>query len=133
MSSVVEGRDRLQAALTKLSRRARARARDGEARGGRHAGVPAPPPVAPAPPLVRAEPRPEASRGRDPVPPVRIAIDLSELVDRLERIEEKISDLQRVPRPRPATGELFAEWVRLRRWEEIPFGDFLRLRRAGVL
>lgn len=57
----------------------------------------------------------------------------SELVDRLERIEERLADLQRPQRPIPASREIFSEWVRLRRWEEMSFGDFLRLRRSGVV
>jgi len=126
MTAIVEGRDRLQAALVALSRRSRPRAR---AAAGRTQ-----PPVErrttlPAAPL---QPAPAASRP-EPQAPVSISVDLSGLIERLERIEERISDLQRAPRPRPATGDLFAEWVRLRRWEEIPFADFLKLRRAGAI
>ncbi|HZI94496.1 MAG TPA: hypothetical protein VFE84_09645 [Patescibacteria group bacterium] len=55
----------------------------------------------------------------------------AELLDRLDRIEQRLGDLQRPVRPIPPSRELFAEWVRLRQWEEMPFGDFLKLRRAG--
>lgn len=56
---------------------------------------------------------------------------LDELMSRLDRLEERLEEMQRPSRPLPATRDVFSEWVRLRRWEEMPFGDFLKLRRAG--
>ena len=56
---------------------------------------------------------------------------LDELMSRLDRLEERREEMQRPSRPLPATRDVFSEWVRLRRWEEMPFGDFLKLRRAG--
>ncbi|HET9482185.1 MAG TPA: hypothetical protein VFP98_10555 [Candidatus Polarisedimenticolia bacterium] len=76
---------------------------------------------------------PEASSGSAAPALEAWAASLAGLSDRLERIEERVDDLHRPVRPLPATRDLFCEWVRLRRWEEIPFGDFLRLRRAGLL
>jgi len=52
-------------------------------------------------------------------------------VERLKGIEERLAALQSLPRPAAASAELFAEWVRMRHWQEIPFGEFLKLRRAG--
>lgn len=59
--------------------------------------------------------------------------ELVELVDRLDNIADRLADLEHPGRPLPATRALFAEWVRLRKWEEIPFSEFLTLRRAGRL
>jgi len=52
-------------------------------------------------------------------------------VERLKGIEERLAALQSLPGPAAASAELFAEWVRMRHWQEIPFGEFLKLRRAG--
>ena len=56
-----------------------------------------------------------------------------DLFERLDRIEERLADLNRPTRPVPATREIFGEWVRLRQWEEMPFGEFLKLRRSGLI
>jgi len=53
------------------------------------------------------------------------------ILERLDAIEQRLADIQRPVRPIPASREVFGEWVRLRKWEEMPFGDFLKLRRAG--
>ena len=57
--------------------------------------------------------------------------ELLDLVDRLDTIADRLADLEHPGRPLPATRAIFAEWVRLRKWEEFPFSDFLTLRRAG--
>ena len=56
---------------------------------------------------------------------------LAVVVERLSSIEERLAAIQGAPRPQSATPELFAEWVRMRLWQEIPFAEFLKLRRAG--
>jgi len=56
---------------------------------------------------------------------------LAEIVERLKKIEERLASLQQHERPAAATPGLFAEWVRMRHWQEIPFAEFLKLRRAG--
>lgn len=56
---------------------------------------------------------------------------LAEIVERLKKIEERLATLQEHARPAAATPGLFAEWVRMRHWQEIPFAEFLKLRRAG--
>ena len=56
---------------------------------------------------------------------------LAAIVERLKVIEERLAAIQGLPRPAAASAELFAEWVRMRHWQEIPFGEFLKLRRAG--
>ncbi len=58
--------------------------------------------------------------------------ELDELLDRLDRLEGMLEHLS-PHRPLPATRDVFLEWVRLRRWEEMPFGEFLTLRRAGKI
>jgi hypothetical protein len=70
---------------------------------------------------------PEAAVQAGPALPV----ELVELVDRLDRIADRLSESQAPARLVPASHEIFSEWVRLRQWEEIPFSDFLKLRRAG--
>lgn len=55
------------------------------------------------------------------------------LLQRLDRIEERLAGLQGAARPDPASRDAFLEWVRLAKWQEIPFVDFLSLRRAGRL
>ncbi|HKY33083.1 MAG TPA: hypothetical protein VJV23_11140 [Candidatus Polarisedimenticolia bacterium] len=85
-------------------------------------------------PAARAAPMTAGGAAPSPEPAAPLLIELpelDELLDRLERIEEKLSDMQRPVRPVPAARDVFEEWVRLRRWEEMPFGDFLKLRRAG--
>ncbi len=110
-------RARLERALIEVHRAGRARGP-----GGRRHAVPADTRrrVAERTPVTEPAPPPPPEDGR-----------LLELVERLHRIEERLAALQRPPRPVPATREVFAEWVRTRRWEEIPFSEFLKLRRAG--
>jgi hypothetical protein len=57
--------------------------------------------------------------------------ELVDLIDRLDRIADRLSVAQAPARVIPASHEIFSEWVRLRQWEEIPFSDFLKLRRGG--
>ncbi len=56
--------------------------------------------------------------------------DLADLAARLERIEAQLSALAR---PVDASRESFEEWVRLGYWAYLRFGEFLRLRRAGMI
>jgi len=120
-------RMRLQKTLVKLSHASAAGAnasRRSQA-PGRPAATPVPSPAARIP-----EPEPVAAPEPEGPTPAEMAL---ELIERLDRIEERLADLTRPVRPIPATRELFAEWVRLRKWEEMAFGDFLRLRRSGVV
>ena len=135
-------RDRLQQTLLRASRGARAKPvrrtssrwdRIAPGEGAVQAG-PAAPSVSPAP-SPAAPPAPSLMPGPAPMP-VDEREDASlfgELLDRLDRIEERLADLQRPARPIPPSRELFEEWVRLRQWEEVPFGDFLKLRRSGLI
>jgi hypothetical protein len=111
----------MQEALARLSRGSRA-----DARRGRVAARPAV--AAPRPPSVAApEPPPEGALPAGPALP----FELGDLMERLDRITDRLSELQPPARALPATREIFSEWVRLRRWEEMSFADFLNLRRAG--
>jgi len=135
-------RQRLERTLVLLSRQAMARARHDKPPRGRAARRPEPeqplsqpPAPAPAPPeQLGAEPSVAASpSGQATLEPSVLELELpelDELLDRLDRLEQKLDRLA-PNRPLPATKDVFSEWVRLRRWEEIPFGEFLTLRRAG--
>lgn len=111
------GRARLERALIAVHRAGRARGP-----GGRRHAVPEEDSPTVAERTTPAVPAP---------PPPMVDRRLLELVERLHRIEERLAALQKPPRPAPATRETFADWVRTRRWQEIPFAEFLRLRRAG--
>jgi len=130
-----QGRVRLERALINVHRAGRARG----AEGRRHAvpdsqepGAERSAPAAGAPPA--PPPAPAASAPEAPVqPPAPETNGLAEVVERLRKIEERLASLQGVSpaAQQPATPGLFAEWVRLRQWQEIPFAEFLKLRRAG--
>lgn len=95
------------------------------------AGAPLAEPEAAAP---QAEPEaaaPPAEADAPAAPQAPAADGLAAIVERLKGIEERLAALQSLPRPAAASAELFAEWVRMRHWQEIPFGEFLKLRRAG--
>jgi hypothetical protein len=127
-----QGRERLERALVRLSL-AGAGARAAQPPRGRRRPAKAEQPATPATAQVAA-PAPEPAPPADSEPPESLLIELpqlDDLVERLDRLESKLDDLQRPPRPLPATRDVFSEWVRLRRWEEMPFGEFLKLRRAG--
>ena len=95
------------------------------------AGAPLAEPEAAAP---QAEPEaaaPPAEADAPAAPQAPAADGLAAIVERLKGIEERLAALQSLPGPAAASAELFAEWVRMRHWQEIPFGEFLKLRRAG--
>ena len=60
-----------------------------------------------------------------------LPVELAEMIDRLDGIADRLADMKQPGRPLPATREIFSEWVRLRKWETMPFAEFLSLRRAG--
>lgn len=145
MPAPTQGRERLERALINVHRAGRARRPEGR----RHvapasSGTPASPgapdfygtpdsgsdaewsaPAGSAPPVDV----PEAEAPQAAAPPD--ANGLAEIVERLKKIEERLAWLQDYTRPTAATPGLFAEWVRTRQWQEIPFAEFLKLRRAG--
>ena len=139
MPAPTQGRVRLERALISVHRAGRARGPEGR----RHVVQASPRPSAErsapagsAPPRgeVREPEVPEAPRQeitQAPVQEAPAAEGLAEIIGRLRSIEERLAALQIPPRPAPASPELFAEWVRMRHWQEIPFGEFLKLRRAG--
>ena len=114
------GRERLERALIRLDRPRRA---GRQARPAR--------PVPPVPILPLAAPGIEDSAVGEPPAAQGLPVELLELVDRLDNIADRLADMEQPGRPLPATREIFGEWVRLRKWEEIPFAEFLTLRRAG--
>ncbi|MGH9870264.1 MAG: hypothetical protein ACREAA_19160 [Candidatus Polarisedimenticolia bacterium] len=138
-------RQRLERTLVLLSSQAVARARREAPPRGRAARrppihLPKPEqPARPAEPQRQTAPPVEALPAEAPAPgqpqaePTLLELELpelDELVDRLDRLEQKLDHLA-PNRPLPATRDAFGEWVRLRRWEEMPFSEFLTLRRAG--
>jgi hypothetical protein len=149
MPAPTQGRVRLERALIRVHRAGGARGPEGR----RHTVPASPGPVtersataASAPEVVpapRAEPEAAAPRAEPeaaetpaeadaPAAPQAPPADgLVAIVERLRGIEERLAALQSLPRPAAASAELFAEWVRMRHWQEIPFGEFLKLRRAG--
>jgi hypothetical protein len=60
-------------------------------------------------------------------------IDFGALSARLDRIEERLADLRNPLRCATPAREIFREWIRNGHWEEVRFGDYLRMRRAGLL
>lgn len=127
MAEVRSPADRFQGALVRLSRLSRASvARGGVAAGENQAGG-----ISPAP--ARVAVRVEAKAGITPqaTSHTNAEAPFEEVLERLERIEERLTDLQRPQRAIPASRDLFGEWVRLRTWEELGWGDFLKLRRLG--
>ena len=154
MPAPTQGRVRLERALIRVHRAGGARGADGR----RHT-VPAPPgpgaersatagsmpqgapevapaplaaPEAAAPPQVEAEAAATPDEADAPAAPQAPPMDgLAAIVERLKVIEERLAAIHGLPRPAAASAELFAEWVRMRHWQEIPFGEFLKLRRAG--
>lgn len=64
--------------------------------------------------------------------PPSLAPALDELLRRLTGIEARLSQVtEDREQSSRASRELYSEWIRLRRWEEMPFAEFLKLRRAG--
>jgi len=145
MSAAVPGRNRLQKALMTISRKPHARgavccgvAPDGLAGKvrlqralqelGRRAsvGVTVSPPPAEAP---GGRARGARATPAGPEHP----LDLAALDARLDRIEARLEGLRNPLRSGTPAREIFLEWIRNGRWEEVRFGDFLRLRRAGLL
>lgn len=87
-----------------------------------------------AEPEAAAEPEAVAHRAEadaSAAPQAPPADGLAAIVERLKGIEQRLAAIQGLPGPAAASAELFAEWVRMRHWQEIPFGEFLKLRRAG--
>ena len=139
-----QDRQRLERTLVLLSRQGIARAgRNAPPRGRavrrppKRMLEPEQPSSRPEPQLPPAAPAPEAAAAQAAPPavaePTLLELELPELddlVDRLDRLEQKV-DAFTPSQLLPATKDAFAEWVRLRRWQEIPFKDFLTLRRAG--
>ena len=115
------GKERLQRALIRLSRAPR------PGRPGRRGAGPQPDAKIV---LIAAPTEVDSVAGGSGDGPA-LPVELLELVDRLDNIADRLADLEQPGRPLPATRELFGEWVRLRKWEEIPFLEFLTLRRAG--
>lgn len=115
-------RERLQRALLRLPRSASQPAVRSRQTAERRPVDPVVPEAAPT----REEAGPGGAGGEQALP-----VELLDLVDRLDNIADRLADLEHPGRPLPATRAIFAEWVRLRKWEEIPFSDFLTLRRAG--
>jgi hypothetical protein len=138
-------RDRLEKALLRASRGTRTRpGRRSSSRWNRIAtgegAVQAGPALPSAPPLPPSSHSAAQTGGAPDDEPLNAELPtelptelMGELLERLDRIEQRLGDLHRPVRPIPPSRELFAEWVRLRHWEEIPFGDFLKLRRAGLV
>ena len=117
-------RERLQRALLRLPRSV-------SRSEGRSRNKAEPVPVAAAVPAAaptREEAGPPGTGEGQALP-----VELLDLVDRLDNIADRLADLEHPGRPLPAARAIYAEWVRLRKWEEIPFADFLTLRRAGRL
>lgn len=115
------GKERLERALIRISRNSPGHRRQGrsaaESRSG-NATVEVAAPVAGKPEGATAD-------------GASLPEELLELVDRLDSIADRLADLEHPGRPLPATKAIFSEWVRLRKWEEMTFAEFLTLRRAG--
>jgi len=110
-------RQRLEQSLIRLARLAPRR--DRRAGRHRHADRPEQPRAA----------APKANSGNVPIQSEAPPALPAELMTRLARLEAMVAALDRQA---PATAELFAEWVRLRRLEEVSFAEFLRRRRNGL-
>lgn len=135
MELTLQGKDRLEGILLRLDRMGRARKPsirrhvevpgwDGGDNGVRRRDRAS----APGDPRPSNRPVDLAAEGPGLSPAAAEAID--NLVTRLDILEARVSLLGR---PVPASREVFAEWVRLRRHEEMSFGDYLRLRRSGLV
>ncbi|MFQ5700557.1 MAG: hypothetical protein ACE5HU_01785 [Acidobacteriota bacterium] len=123
-----EGRARLERVLISLYRSEHRPRR----RRGRHRSPEARLVVARQRPARVTAVAPPAAGQTEKAPEPSAAV-LEELLARLGAIETKLSQLSEWKAASPATREAFSEWVRLRRWEEMPFAEFLKLRRAGRL
>ena len=121
-SKTGSARERLQQTLLRLPH-------SGSRSAGRSRHEPGPASVAAAVPA--AAPSTGDTGREDPCEGQALPVELLDLVDRLDTIADRLADLEHPGRPLPATRAIFAEWVRLRKWEEFPFSEFLTLRRAG--
>ncbi len=161
MPAPTQGRVRLERALIRVHRAGRARGPEGRRHavpassgpgaersasagsappgepgvpGEREAAAQGAPPAGSAQADIQVAPQAPAPRTEPDVAPaaqIPPANGLAEIVERLKMIEERLAALQGLPHPTAATPALFAEWVRMRHWQEIPFAEFLKLRRAG--
>lgn len=121
------GRSRIQGALNRIGRTAlRAGVRPAPASSGPAASRNGDPESA-------AAPKAAALAGDDGTRADVHAASMRALALRLDRIERTLEEIKNPLRPTTSTRDLFREWIRDGHWENVRFGDYVRLRRSGRL